>query len=620
MNLRIEDVLANLKNVRKNSNGYQASCPAHDDKRPSLSITESSDGKVLLHCHTGCSFVQIVQALGLNEHEQNSNVNKTQKRIVAEYDYVDENGEIIYQAIRYEPKNFSFRRPDEKSGWIWNLHGIKRIPYKLPELIEAKENKFPVILCEGEADVNNVMDKLGLPATTTPQGANSWNNSYAEYFDSLDVIILPDNDVSGLRYANDAALSLWGVAKSVKVIKLPNLSDKGDVSDWINMGGTVEELKELVANTTEWNPDKNTAESIPNDKEFFIIQTANDCIAKAKLKPVPKMLFGEFWFEDELCILFADSNVGKSLLAVQIADSLTTGNEINPFSVEVEPQKVLYFDFELGDRQFASRYTLNIDGSFQNEYQFSEKLFRIFIDPDVNLSNNLSFESMLFDALEKAVIQTEGKILIIDNITYLNNDNEKAKTALPLMQYLKALKEKYNLSILTLAHTPKRYLDKPITQNDLSGSKMLMNFCDSSFAIGKSGKDENLRYLKQIKQRNIENIYGADNVAICQIGKTENFLHFEYLKTGNEIELLKIPSNDDKEHLYRAVAELKSQNKTYREIGRLLDIAHTSVPNYLKKFEELENSLGADVQNVHPLFDMNNMNKINNDGDMSHEI
>jgi archaellum biogenesis ATPase FlaH len=619
MRISEADVIPQLKNVKRVTNGWTASCPAHPDKHPSFSVLEQDDGNLYLKCHKGCSFVQIVQTLGLNEGEQNSNVNKTQKRIVAEYDYVDENGEVIYQAIRYEPKNFNFRRPDSNGNWIYNIQGVKRIPYKLPELLEAKVNELPVILCEGEADVNNVMEKLGFIATTTPQGANSWNNNYAEYFDGLDVIILPDNDISGLKYANDAALSLWGIAKSVKVIKLPNLPDKGDVSNWIDMGGTTEELKKLIVETNEWTPDENPKEATTANQDFFIIKKANDCIFEAKQKPVPKMLFGEFWFEDELSILFADSGTGKSLLAVQIADSITNGKRIKPFNLEIESQKVLYFDFELGARQFTNRYAMNIDGYFQEEYKFNDSLLRVTMNPDANLLNGSSFERMLFDALENAVTETDAKILIVDNITYLNSNNEKAKEALPLMKHLKALKEKYNLSILALAHTPKRYLDKELTQNDLAGSKMLMNFCDSSFAIGKSGKDENLRYIKQIKQRNTENLYGTCNVAICQIVNPNNFTSFEFLKHGNERDLLKIPSSNDRMEMIQQVGELKRQGRTHRQISSHLVIAVGSVTNYLKEFEELQNNSDS-VQPAQPLFDMNNMNEVNNDGDMSHEI
>jgi hypothetical protein len=124
------------------------------------------------------------------------------------------------------------------------------------------------------------------------------------------------------------------------------------------------------------------------------------------------------------------------------------------------------------------------------------------------------------------------------------------------MKHLKALKNKYGLSILALAHTPKRDLSKPITRNDLQGSKMLINFCDSAFAIGESSNDKNIRYLKQIKARSTEQIYDAENVCVCQIVKPANFLGFEFLNFGTEREHLKQQSESEKTEIENSVKNL----------------------------------------------------------------
>jgi predicted transcriptional regulator len=150
------------------------------------------------------------------------------------------------------------------------------------------------------------------------------------------------------------------------------------------------------------------------------------------------------------------------------------------------------------------------------------------------------------------------------------------------MKHLKALKSKYGLSILVLAHTPKRDLSKPITRNDLQGSKMLMNFCDSSFSIGESYIENNLRYLKQIKQRNTEQIYGDDNVCVCQIHKPLNFLLFEFVNFGKEWEHLKQRTEKDNELLIEKIKELKNQGQSLREIGDEIGVSHTTVSRFLK--------------------------------------
>lgn len=306
------------------------------------------------------------------------------------------------------------------------------------------------------------------------------------------------------------------------------------------------------------------------NKGLFKVKTANEWIQQAKSRPIPKMLLSEFWFEGELCILFADTNLGKSILAVQICNSISLGININGFKLEAEKQPVLYCDFELSEKQFENRYSVN----YLQHYQFDENFYRIEISPDAIIPNNTSFEDYLNNSLEQSIIETGAKILIIDNLTYLKSETEKAKDALPLMKHLKALKSKYGLSILALAHTPKRDLSKPITRNDLQGSKMLINFCDCSFSIGENHSDKHLRYLKQIKARSTEIVYDAENVCVCQIDKPLNFLLFEFLYYGNEREHLKQPTEKDIANLAESIVDLKQHGRSFREIGLELGITH----------------------------------------------
>lgn len=312
---------------------------------------------------------------------------------------------------------------------------------------------------------------------------------------------------------------------------------------------------------------------------LFIAKPANHWIEQAKVRPIPRMLFGEFWFEGELCILFADTNLGKSILAVQIGNSISKGEKVPGFKLETPGQPVLYLDFELSDKQFEARYSMD----FQRHYEFHDNFIRVEIDQDAEIPEGHVFEDYLFYSLERCVTETGAGVLIVDNITYLKDETEKAKDALPLMKYLKALKRKHGLSILVLAHTPKRDLFKPINRNDLGGSKMLINFCDSSFAIGESHSDRDLRYLKQIKQRNTAEIYGAENVCVCQITKPDNFLQFEFLNFGTEREHLKQHSEQDKESLKARAAELRKQGQSLREIATELGISHMTASRILKE-------------------------------------
>lgn len=150
------------------------------------------------------------------------------------------------------------------------------------------------------------------------------------------------------------------------------------------------------------------------------------------------------------------------------------------------------------------------------------------------------------------------------------------------MKTLKALKTKYNISIMALAHTPKRDATRPLTINDLQGSAMIGNFVDSCFAIGKSATD-NLRYIKQLKQRSCELIYHSDNVVIAEISKPYNFLQFEFMGYGEESKFLKLPSEKDKEELITKIKKLRSEDVSYRKIAEQLGITKSKAERLDKK-------------------------------------
>ncbi len=312
-------------------------------------------------------------------------------------------------------------------------------------------------------------------------------------------------------------------------------------------------------------------------RNMFTIRTGNQWLEASRSQPMPKMLFGEFWHENELCILFADTNAGKSILAVQIGNSLTRTEPISPFAVHADPANVLYVDFELSGKQFSLRYS---NGA--NTYDFGNGFFRAEFNPNADMPLDFrNYEEYVNSAIEYAVKSTGADILIIDNITCLRKGTERAEDALPLMKHLKALKSKFNLSVLVLAHTPKRGPAKPISINDLQGSKMLINFCDSAFAIGRSYIDNNLQYLKQIKQRGTGEVYGTNNVCLCRIKKTDDFLRFEFEGYATEHQLLQTPAME-KEVLLEKIKALTVKNLSQREISKLLNISKSTVNKYAR--------------------------------------
>ena len=318
-----------------------------------------------------------------------------------------------------------------------------------------------------------------------------------------------------------------------------------------------------------------------NNSNYFIIKSANEWIEEAKNRPTPKMIFDQFWYEGEVSILFADTNLGKSILAVQIGNSVSKGIPIKGFESETIKQKILYFDFELSDKQFQNRYSIN----FENSYSFDDDFLRVQINAETTSNSSLSEEEMIIKSLEESIIETNAKIIIIDNLTYLKNETEKARNASPLMKLLRALKNKYDLSILILAHTPKRDQSKLISKNDLQGSKMIINFCDSCFAIGESQKDSKLRYLKQIKVRQSEFKFDTNNVALCQIDKPLNFLGFEFLDFSSEREHLKEITDRDINQRNSQILELHSQGLPNTKIAEMIGLTEGRVRGILKKIK-----------------------------------
>ena len=309
------------------------------------------------------------------------------------------------------------------------------------------------------------------------------------------------------------------------------------------------------------------------------VMPANKWMQLAKDQAIPKMLFDELWHEGEINFMYADSNLGKSILAVQIADSISRGIAISGFKLEAEAQPVIYFDFELSVKQFENRYSID----YTHPYTFSDNFLRAELDPDAEVPDGFKgFEDYLIHCIEQTIKERGVKVLIIDNITFLGTDHEKAKETLPLMKQLKRLKEQYGLSILILAHTPKRDSSRPLTLNDIHGSKMLANFIDSAFAIGKSHMDEGLRYIKQIKERQKGKAYGEDNVCVCRIAKPENFVQFEFVGYGQEWQHLKPPSEDDRAARSAEVKKLSQQGMTQRAIADKLGIGLGTVNNLLK--------------------------------------
>lgn len=255
----IDEFLGLLENTkRRGQNQWMALCPGHHDVKPSLSI-KTADGKILLKCFSGCKLTDILKPLKLEPKDLFLNSHKTKlehREIDTIYHYTDAKGKP-FEVVRTKPKGFYQRRPDGNGAYTNNLRGIVPTLYHQDEL---KQDCSLVLFVEGEKDVDRLRS-LGLMATTNPMGAGKWRDSYTKALHNTDLVIIPDNDGPGRDHANHVAKSLYGIAHKVRILELP--PESKDISDWLDNGGGIKQLEDLVSSCPEYEPPRETPVKAP---------------------------------------------------------------------------------------------------------------------------------------------------------------------------------------------------------------------------------------------------------------------------------------------------------------------------------------------------------------------
>lgn len=239
MSEAVRIVIERISDARKTPNGYEAKCPAHDDKVASLSISAGNDGRALLHCHAGCAPIDICKSLGLRLAQL---FPPKKEKIVATYDYRDAEDILLFQVVRFEGKQFRQRKPNGSGGWEWHLGDTPRVLYRLSDIINASPDEW-IYVVEGEKDADR-MASIGLVATCNPGGAGKWSKLTDDSaLNGRCVAIIPDRDSPGIMHGADVAKRLTGRAERIRFINLP-VGCK-DVSDFFDNGGTAKELETM---------------------------------------------------------------------------------------------------------------------------------------------------------------------------------------------------------------------------------------------------------------------------------------------------------------------------------------------------------------------------------------
>jgi len=517
--MNIDDILSRLKGVRKSSKGYLALCPAHDDRRPSLQITNSAD-RILIHCFTGCSPEEVTQAISLDmqdlfKRESASdflartklssvlanNREPSRVRAVKSYRYCDLDGSLLYENVRHEPKTFKQRRPDGNDGFIYNLSGVKRVPYLYPELNEVlKNSESEIWMFEGEKDCENVraisdpnfIKEMGI-AVTNFKNLKDWPSAVFEKMRTSKLTLFSDHDVPGLKLADEAVKLLSQYCERIKLVDLhdgepmPDKSGK-DVSDWI-----------------EFQRSLTSEEGFADDQIFYkLLKVVEDTPYQTQLRSRSEQITGlEIEYLDTieakevewLCsplipngfftLVDGIEGIGKTYVILDLAKRLTIG-EAMPFKGEMhEPARVLFLSLE-DSPEFVIKPRFERMGGDCSRFAI--------------LRGNFEFDDRGFEELEKTIEAEKYSLIIFDPLFSFTGRADINNTAdvRSITDRLNKLAAKYEIAIVGIRHINK---SKGFGEARSAGSHSVawVQGCRSALIIGHDPDDKSERGVGQHK-------------------------------------------------------------------------------------------------------------------------
>ena len=462
--------LAHALGAKRVGSEYLYACPAHADRVKSLTFTDGDKVPVVLTCHAGCTHEEIRTQM-LYQHGIDlapPPVDPAKPRIICVDQYQDWDGTILYEKVRYEPKGFKLRKDKD----TWTMRGVKEVIFRLPQLKKAINSGATIFIVEGEKDVKN-LESLGLVATCNTHGASKdsakpkWNSLHARYLlGAKDVVILPDNDDAGKAHARAVAESLVKLGIPCKIVELPELAEKEDVSDWIARDGTKESLLELAAavsnKDSEWtNPCKSGGE-----------------LMEQNLKPINWTI--TYLLPEGFALLAAPPKSCKSWLALDLWVAVATGGCIFG-DHRAEMGKALYLALEDSEIRLQNRMRqITQEGQWKN----NEKLLYQTAWP--NMANG-GLETLARVIKEDPAI----KLVIIDTLAKFLPPQEKSGNVYR-SDYIEAgglqkFALDHHITLLAVTHTKKASTGDAVS--DVTGSFGVAGSADTIWSIRK--RDEN---------------------------------------------------------------------------------------------------------------------------------
>ena len=448
--MTLEEILWFLKDVTGSGKQYSAKCPAHDDRKASLSVSEGEDGRILLNCHAGCSAEEICGALGIKvsdlfskRSEPPQKVQNSRSKVIAEYVYTDLNGKPVSKKLRYANKAFCWLKPDGNDKWTKGRNG------QAPLYNQFSANSCEhLCVVEGEKDVETLR-RFNIPAVSLPDGAKSkWLEEYTNFFFARRVYIIQDNDTPGKEFARFVARNINGSAQSIKIIDLSqiwdNMPEHADISDYVSEFPREWETKfnELVSNTAEWS-------AVEDEKaEQGIIQLSDVEATKTD------WLWKPYIPKGKITLMTADPGTGKTYFCLYLCAQVSTGRpfygEETPYK---EPQKAVYQTAEDGIADTIKPRLIPMNPNFKNIFTIDES------------KKGLSFADEEDKRIENALKTYRPALMVFDPLqAYLGADVDmhRANEVRPVLSRLAILAEKYNCAILLIMHNSKMSSNKAL--------------------------------------------------------------------------------------------------------------------------------------------------------------
>jgi len=484
-----ELLLPRLTGLRKSGAGYDAKCPAHDDGRASLSVGPGKDQPVVMHCHAGCDRDAVLDAIGLTwadlcqpRDREDEGEWTPRGPAVAVYDYVDEVGNLLFQVCRTADKQFPQRRPDpsKPKGWSWKLGDVRRVPYRLPKLLEAMDSGQAVFVVEGEKDVQT-LEGLGLVGTCCPGGAGKWRDEFNGFFVDCDVTIVADRDAPGEKHARMVAAALAGVASSVRIVE----SAVGkDVTDHVNSGKSIGELVVTrAADSVDTKPDL-----APDLWEFLGHQDLpHEWVVPDLLERGDRLIWTGF------------EGLGKSMFVRQLAVTAAAG--LHPFTFRpIDPQFVLLIDCENSSRQSRRRFRPLAEASIGANRRVPEGALRLIHKPEgIDLTRDDDAAWLL-----ERVTAHKPDLLIIGPFYRLHAANINEETAARrTVAVLDAARTQVDCALVVEAHaghggpgeSGKHRSVRPL------GSSLLMRWPEFGYGIAPACEPDSAGRVREVEVR-----------------------------------------------------------------------------------------------------------------------